>query len=224
MKFSKKSIIVPALGALCFGGVGVGATFALFTDKAETTVSVRAGVVAISTEIELVSYKSLDLAEPVLVPASTTVIDYGIGGSVVKGNDGSLTITNWVPGDQVTFRVSVINGSTIKTKWRLRLASSGTLAEALEDNFPAAPSLWQVAEACPLMNDAPVPTPLMDPVEVTLSFPNTNNNITSRQQGVDNQYQGTDCTYLVIAEAVQGNAVVSNMQIADFAQSETVGK
>lgn len=224
MKFSKKSIIVPALGALCFGGVGAGATFALFTDKAETTVSVRAGVVAISTKIELVSYKSLDLEEAVQVDPSTTVIVYGIGGSVVKGNDGSLTITNWVPGDQVTFRVSVTNGSTIKTKWRLRLASSGTLAQALEDNFPAASSLWQEADACPLMNDTPVLTPLMNPVEITLSFPNTDNNITSRQQGVDNQYQGTDCTYLVIAEAVQGNAVVSNMQIADFAQSETAGK
>ena len=51
-KISIKPIIMSALAAIAFGTVTVGTTFALFTDKAETKISVKAGVVDIENEIK----------------------------------------------------------------------------------------------------------------------------------------------------------------------------
>jgi len=55
MRKQIKPIILSAAAALAFGGIAVGTTFALFTSKAETTIDVKAGKIALKADLKLIT-------------------------------------------------------------------------------------------------------------------------------------------------------------------------
>ena len=100
---SKRNILVGALLSimLCVSVIA-GATFALFTGKAETDIAVKAG------EIKLTATVTPD-------EANTKVF----AGTVNFNNEtNTLELNNIVPMDKVAFTIAVKNDSTVPVKYR----------------------------------------------------------------------------------------------------------
>ena len=123
MKKNIKRIITPALMALAFGSVTVGGTFALFTDKAETTITVESGKVDInSTASDLKAY-SMDPADNTKEVTRTDGTFYNGGTYALV--DQTLTLERITPGDRVEFKLDSANASNVAIKYRFAIQSSG---------------------------------------------------------------------------------------------------
>ena len=108
---SKRNILVGALLSimLCVSVIA-GATFALFTGKAETNIAVKAG------EIKLTATVTPD-------EANTKVF----AGTVNFNNEtNTLELNNIVPMDKVAFTIAVKNDSTVRVKYRTVIIEVGT--------------------------------------------------------------------------------------------------
>ena len=175
---SKRNILVGALLSimLCVSVIA-GATFALFTGKAETDIAVKAG------EIKLTATVTPD-------EANTKVF----AGTVNFNNESNtLELNNIVPMDKVAFKIAVKNNSTVRVKYRtvitgkqddgllagLKLTLNGT-----EYNGTAV-TAWNTLE---------VGTDVAD-VNVVVELPRT----------AGDEYQGKSCVLNYKVEAVQGN-------------------
>ena len=175
---SKRNILVGALLSimLCVSVIA-GATFALFTGKAETDIAVKAG------EIKLTATVTPD-------EANTKVF----AGTVNFNNEtNTLELNNIVPMDKVAFKIAVKNDSTVPVKYRtvitgkqddgllagLKLTLNGT-----EYNGTAV-TAWKTLE---------VGTDVAD-VNVVVELPRT----------AGDEYQGKSCVLNYKVEAVQGN-------------------
>ena len=175
---SKRNILVGALLSimLCVSVIA-GATFALFTGKAETDIAVKAG------EIKLTATVTPD-------EANTEVF----AGTVNFNNEtNTLELNNIVPMDKVAFTIAVKNDSTVPVKYRtvitgkqddgllagLKLTLNGT-----EYNGTAV-TAWDTLA---------VGTNVAD-VNVVVELPRT----------AGDEYQGKSCVLNYKVEAVQGN-------------------
>ncbi len=175
---SKRNILVGALLSimLCVSVIA-GATFALFTGKAETDIAVKAG------EIKLTATVTPD-------EANTKVF----AGTVNFNNEtNTLELNNIVPMDKVAFTIAVKNDSNVRVKYRtvitgkqddgllagLKLTLNGT-----EYNGTAV-TAWNTLE---------VGTDVAD-VNVVVELPRT----------AGDEYQGKSCVLNYKVEAVQGN-------------------
>lgn len=100
---SKRNILVGAfLSIMLCVSVIAGATFALFTGKAETDIAVKAG------EIKLTATVTPD-------ETNTKVF----AGTVNFNNEtNTLELNNIVPMDKVAFKIAVKNDSTVPVKYR----------------------------------------------------------------------------------------------------------
>ena len=222
-KKSLKPIMLSALSALAFGAVGAGATFALFTDKAETTVSVAAGVIDIDSDVTIAAVSSLNANDQ-----GNAILNNGLnatfcnGGSAEVTTDASgkqtLTVSQFTPGDSITLRLAVKNKSTVLSKWRIRMVDDGSiLAKHLVNDFGGAEAGWQDAQ----ISSDPTNGEQLAAKLVTITLPNTDNIITEREQGSDNPYQELEATFTLYAEAVQGNAKVDNrIVVSSYAKDE----
>ena len=212
-----KPILMSALSALAFGVVGASGTFALFTDKAETTVSVGAGKVDVGTSIKINSVQ--ELGEVDVTADANGVYTNSVGGTVkVEGN--AVSLSKWVPGDKAVFEIRNVNFSDVKTKIRFVETHTHTstldLYDALtisyraydeDDNVINNFMEWQLIDpASDLVNGT-----LLSRIVVTVEFPNHGQEITVREQGIDNAYQEANCSILFKLEAVQGNAQVTSL-------------
>ena len=211
----KKSVLISALSALAFGATGMAGTFALFTDKAETTVQVKAGVVDIDTKVSLVRYESSVDDSDVDLSSATSYTNNLVGSSfALTGNQ--IVINKMVPGDALTIKVKNVNKSNVRTKTRF-IAGHGTVEEK-KDLFPAlqlavSPVTGSVADLVkwklnePSVNElgAIVETELNE-IEIRIEFPNVDNVIYAREKGANNAYQDAACTIGFAVQAIQGNA------------------
>ena len=136
-----KPILVSALVAVGFGAIGAGATFALFTDRAETTITAEAGKIDISSTLTTIkTYSAKADTNGTLVDenqakyvyeeqASSEVQGvtryYFVNGGYVtyeagQSGDGTLSIHEMTPGDKVEFSFDIGNGSTVDFKYRMQ--------------------------------------------------------------------------------------------------------
>ena len=212
-----KPLIMSALTALAMGAVGTVGTFALFTDKAETEISIGSGTVKIGTVATLVKYQSSVDGTNQDLTGETSYVNTLVGSSF--GLDGNtINISKMVPGDKLTLRVVSRNESDIKTKIRYVIshAKVGTkkdLFPALKVNFEPENNAtvadlfrWTQHDAAPSGGEE------IHSTLVTVEFPNHGFEITSRDKGIDNQYQDAACSISFALEAVQANAALDPIE------------
>lgn len=199
-----KALAVSALTAFAMVGVGVGGTFALFTDVDDAQVTITAGKVEIAAT----------LGEPVLTSAladedGTMVDENGAkytfqdgwvnGGEFTANPDtGAVTLERMTPGDKAEFDFALTNSSTVNIKYRFVLTAdtpSDVLATGMTISIGDASysglltyrSLWASLE--------PGASPA-SPVHITFHLP----------MDKGNEYQNLSTSYHLTFEAVQGNA------------------
>lgn len=106
MNTTKRSIVVSAILviALCISLVA-GATFALFTSESKVNIAVTSGKVDVTaTASDLV--------------LNTTQAAGNLTETTAKLENGNIVLANLVPGDFVTFNITIHNASTIKVWYR----------------------------------------------------------------------------------------------------------
>ena len=212
-KANIKPLVLSALSALAFGAVGTAGTFALFTDKAETTVQVQAGIVDVDATISDLAFYELGVTTPITETDSNGAYVNSIGGTA-KINGSTLVLNKWAPGDKVTFKLTVKNKSNVDILTRLRETHSTTssvdLYEALDITYTQVSGLdadkifhWNTVGA--VVNQT-AGYDVVSVLNVTIEFPNHGDLITAREEGIDNHYQNSNCTIVLSQQAVQGNA------------------
>lgn len=219
MKKNLKSIIAASAAALAFGAVAVGTTFALFTSKAETNVTVQSGTVKIEQTSEI---KNVFELNDTPVTPTEGVYTNTIGGKTYIDSENSslLHLEKWAPGDKVVFEVNNVNKSNVAIYSRLSVSHTHTSEKDLfdqlaftyqafdkDDNPIAHPDRWTTYEAAPdtstgyLLSRVVVTIEFVDKDEGEILFDGSNRN---------NEYQNADCTIAFTQEAVQGNAYVED--------------
>jgi len=214
-KKNLKPLLISALLAVGFGASSVGTSFALFTDRADTVISVTSGKVDVEMTADATSLKLFSVA----ANAQGTILDennekyelveqannkFANGGSATLENN-TLTISKMTPGDKVTFNVGLKNESNVNTKYRLLYSSAegsedllmgvtGSIkannAEIINlDSTISYVSAWKTLDA-----DVDI-----DDLSVELYLPLTDGN----------RYQDLGATITLSIEAVQGNANVT---------------
>ena len=215
-KSTFKPLVLSALSALALAGVGVGATFALFTDKAEASIDVEAGRVQVGTNASI--YKVFEYngtaAGLEVLPTATDDYTNSIGGTTKKDAQGIFQLKNWAPGDRAQISVEATNSSNVKIKVRLKAVLTGELADALVVKIGNAEftSVQLAAQGNrTLVTDWTELNPGSNPGDlgIEVSFPNVGTEITAREEGENNRHQGQAASLLVTYEAVQGNADVA---------------
>ena len=217
MKKNVKTILLASAAALAFGGIAVGTTFALFTSKAETNVTVQSGTVKVEQTSEITSVFELNDTP---VSASEGVYTNSIGGKayIDSANINVLHLEKWAPGDKAVIEFTNINKSNIAIKSRFTYNHTSTseydLFEKLdfvveaydaEDNPIQHPEYWDTYAAA----EDTTAGYLMSKVVVTITFVDGDNGeIKYDPYNNDNQYQDSNCTIYFSLEAVQGNADV----------------
>ena len=208
-----KKTLVPALAAVAFGLVSAGATFALFTDKAEATIEIEAGVVKVDQAMTVVSVSELgDVA--VAADAEGKYVNSQGGTTFVDpANASVLHLEKWCPGDKVVLTLAVENESNVTIKTRFAEYHSSTSAkdlyEALDISYQFQGGyssaidetnykFWTLLEAPQTSNH------LISTLTITIEFPDGDNGDVFGT--ADNVYQGMNCALVFSQEAVQGNA------------------
>ena len=214
MKKQTKSLVLSALSALALGAVGTTGTFALFTDKAETTIQAQAGIVDINDTLTIISVSELYNES---VSAVNGVYTNSVGSKTYIDEDNAnlLHLEKWVPGDKAVINMLVENGSNVDIRTRMVVSHTST---SNPDLFNALKITYEVKDAgnkdiTGMLNEwrtIPASTQVIQNVKITIEFPNHGEEITFREQGLDNGYQDANCTILFSQQAVQGNAHTPN--------------
>lgn len=203
MKKLGKSVLLSTLAALAFGAVAVGTTYALFTSKAEASVEVTTGKVAVSLELGALSGTSPSkISEDGTIPAdATTDITPEADGSLKFVNGGTamidgtkVIIENMTPGDSVKVPLTIKNESTVAIKYRG--VSTITGSDEMEYKFEGIETKWTKKAAGEQIAAADS--------YVTISLPATATKQSEERVVVS-----------VAVEAVQGNAEVYDDVKAD---------
>lgn len=197
----KKVLLSSAMTiALCLSLI-VGSTFALFTSQSRVDVAVTSGKVDVVASVDgEISYTSS--LGTVLPQSSATLAE----------DSNTITISNMVPGDTITFNIRITNNSTVDVNYRTRFGQqNGTgsdllkalkiqvehVAEDAAEDEPATASLMRGA------NSVVTPYGKLEPgsddmlLKVTITMP---------KEVAAEKYEGVTCTLIYMVEAVQANA------------------
>ncbi|MCQ2802613.1 MAG: SipW-dependent-type signal peptide-containing protein [Bacilli bacterium] len=217
-----KKLFAPIFSIAVLAAVSVGATFALFTDKKETNVSIHAGIVKVGLTTSVSSaYSRYEDPTPFDAKAAAEGTAYAAvyenSNTASVGSDESgrvlITLDRMTPMDDITLKISVANLSNVKIKYRLGFELTGELIPALEVNFDGTdyststvPStkhtLWSSVID-------PETTSLVEDKKLYIAFPDHDGK-EGYADGFDDLYQGKSGNILIFAEAVQGNAHVED--------------
>lgn len=188
---AKSKIIVSAILAiaLCVSLIA-GTTFALFTSEDSVNIAVTAGNVEVEAGLSLVSTASDGVT-------NATVGSFATGGTAkVVGKE--LTLSNVVPGDSATVKISLTNKSTVAISYRVNVAIKGKLAEVLTvSGVQDGKGEWKKLGAKEAIEDG---------IDLTVAFPHGDN---------DNKYMGERGSVTITVEAVQGNAAVEQVYVSN---------
>ena len=175
----KNKIIISSILtiAMCLSLIA-GSTFALFTSNSEVNVAVTSGTVDVD------------------VDASNLTIGSTLGTALGTANltDNVITLTNLVPGDFVTFTLTITNKSNVTVNYRalVKTVEDKGLLDGLVITYNNAfASDWKKLE--------PTTTNVAE-VVVTISLP----------EDANNDYQNTSCKLAYVVEAIQGNVDVQD--------------
>ena len=232
-KKNLRPLILSSLAALAVAGIGTGATFALFTDKAETDVSITAGIVKVSGAVSDLTTYSVQ-ADPngdridenggkYSSVATTVPLVFATGGTASYDQANSiLALDRIVPGDRVTFNFTPSAESNVDILYRfsykvivdsthnLDLAKGlvTTIGSETYDGLQEYTSVWTKLEADASEGPAAIPFDIELPV----------------YRG--NEYQNKSAAILLNVEGIQANAAVANgmVIIANDATAQTETK
>lgn len=142
-----KPLVLSSLAALSMGTVSVAGTFALFTDKAETTVQVGSGEIKVNAALDGITLYSADASLTSGDLAGVITGDYAGTyyykqqiGSFYNGGTASITgttlsVQRMSPGDKVVTNLGFTNDSNIAIKYRLRVNTSNVHGDELLKNL-----------------------------------------------------------------------------------------
>ena len=218
MKTKRKLLITSVASLMLLSTVVVGSTFALFTSKSETNITVTTGKVSVVSEAT-----NLKTYSPAVIPTDHVVKEYiEDTGTFVNGGTATLTANELVldkltPGDKVSFDIHVGNESNVNIKYRVLLTEanpdsatndSKKLFSALKfklaygegeateyENIIKYQSAWKTLAAEGAMDNA----------HIEIELPTT----------ADNVYQGLSTSIKYVIEAVQGNAATEGEELVE---------
>ena len=204
--------------ALCLSAIA-GSTYALFTDKAETSIAITSGDVEVTATMKLGKIYSA-------VANDTKINDYLVdeygqfykhveqdaGVFLNKGTaaveDGKLVVTNITPGDKFDAQIEITNKGNVDMVYRYRIDTDDKLAEAMVITTNDINNGKQSVHGGVTSHTSEWATAVVAPgqtVYVNLSF--------ELPVYVGNEYQSEvaegkimKLTYDIVVEAVQGNA------------------
>lgn len=186
MNTTKRSIVVSAILviALCISLVA-GATFALFTSESKVNIAVTSGKVDVTATA----------SAPVL---NTTLAAGNLTETTAVLDGGNIVLTNFVPGDFVTFNITIHNASTVKVWYRtiITYVTDNGLFAGLVVTLDGEPytGATDISSYTALEVGSADKT-----IAVKIALP----------EGAGNAYQGKSCTISYSVYAVQGNADVT---------------
>ena len=190
----KKSLIsAVVIFALCVSLVA-GATLALFTSEARINVAMTSGTVDVKASVLKDSIETSSFGIP------QTPGYFECGGVAEFDAESNLNLTNMVPGDSVKFKIEIKNYSDVAVKYRVKWAVEGELLGVLEasadgmeiiDNTTAWATWYTPATEADKVKTVPVEIKL--PIDV------------------GDAYQNKSAKITFIVEAVQGNAVLAEV-------------
>ena len=205
--------------ALCLSAIA-GSTYALFTDKAETSIAITSGDVAVLASMKLVETYSA-------VANDTKINDYLVdeygqyykhveqadhvfsnGGYAEVNNDGQIAVYNITPGDKFDAQIEIYNDGNVDMVYRYRITTDDKLAEVMvittndinngkqsvHSGVTSHTSEWVELEVAP-----------GETVYVNLSF--------ELPVYVGNDYENQTIVYDIVVEAVQGNANTNGIDV-----------
>ena len=212
--------------------LAAGGTYALFTDKADVNVAISSGKVDVKAYIDDASVKTYsavwntDAYDIVENAGLTFATDVDGTPSVVLASEGnSLSVSQMVAGDKVTFNLIVENLSDVKIQYQTvikALNDTGLFAdldvsiggEAFTPSQTEVYSTW--TPLAPGSEAIVIPVEIAMPIGDTVLDENYWNNL------VQDQYaQSKSCEISYSVRAVQGNAHVLNPGATD-APSEII--
>ncbi len=193
---NKRKVLVSAILAiaLCVSLIS-GATFALFTSKSEVNIAVTSGKVDVKAVVEglATSHQEADSAEA----SGYKTVEGSLysGAAELDADAQTLTVSNLLPMDKISFNIKVTNESNVKIQYR-------TVIKAVEDDGLFAGLKIKVGEQ--EFNGTTVKTEYVQyavgegnqTIAVSIELP----------QDAGNDYQGKTCKLQYAVEAYQGNA------------------
>ncbi len=216
LKKTPKLVLLTSLGAIIFGGVAVGFTYALFTSEAETKVIATAGKINVSSEINgLQTYSGINITDIVsddaekINPTSKNGQFTNGGTASIDEEKKTLTLDKMTAGDRVTFNVDITNFSNVNSKYRTVITCSeddglysglkittkvGETSSVWDNGFSIVSDYTILAAVSDLEIGEKIKT-----IEVTIDLPSNTNDT----------YQDKSCKLSCIVEAIQGNAYTS---------------
>ncbi|MBE5731802.1 MAG: hypothetical protein E7353_02100 [Clostridiales bacterium] len=120
-----KALIGASLAIAMSASVATGATFALFTDRADVNVEITAGTVDVDASISNIKLYSMDREQPAMEFEN-------LGTADINTENNLLTLTNITPGDKVVFDVNLSSTSNVKTKVRTVIADESDNLELMD--------------------------------------------------------------------------------------------
>lgn len=211
--------------ALCLSAIA-GSTYALFTDKAETSIVISSGNVAVEAELAITAVYSAvasDTAED-----SYLVDEYGqnyaheeqtrknagkhyfINGGYAEltNNNTQLNINKMTPGDRVDVQITVENTGDVDMVYRLKLYANGELQNAMiitTYDGQKASAHSGVENHTSAWSDIVSWKDNVDTRTIDLSF--------ELPVYTGNEYEDKGITYDIVIEAVQGNANTNGIDV-----------
>lgn len=134
----KKKIITLVLSLMLALSVTAGATFALFSTETEVNVAITSGKVEMFATADNFATASAQWSdtEQKYIDVSNNGLNFALGGKVdVATGNQSIDIVNMVPGDSVTFTITIENSSSVAVLYKVDISSndaSSVLFDALE--------------------------------------------------------------------------------------------
>ena len=209
--------------ALCLSAIA-GSTYALFTDKAETSIAITSGDVEVTATMKLGKiysavandtkindylvdeygqfYKHVEQAAGVFLNKGTAAVE-----------DGKLVVTNITPGDKFDAQIEITNKGNVDMVYRYRIDTDDKLAEAMVITTKDINNGKQSVHGGVTSHTSEWATVVVAPnqtVYVDLSF--------ELPVYVGNEYQSeanapVKLTYDIVVEAVQGNANTNGIDV-----------
>ena len=202
--------------ALCLSVIA-GSTYALFTDKAETSIAITSGDVEVTANMVIDSLYSAEALPAGTTAASEYLIDeysqhyahvaqpgkFINGGTAVVDNAGHIVVKNITPGDKVVAKLVIENIGNVDMVYRYKINSADDLADVMvvtTDDGQARLALDNyTSDWYSNVVVAPGETAVL-----LLSF--------ELPVYVGSAYENMDLTYDIVVEAVQGNANTNGLE------------
>lgn len=187
-----KALVGSALAIAMSVSVATGATFALFTDKAEVNVAITAGKVDVEASLDNVRLYSMG------VPQGGTEFE-NLGYANLDTTNNILTLTNITPGDKVEFDVNLSSLSNVKTKVR-------TIVEDVSENQELMSGLVVKVNGVETAVADSSATSGWVTADPTAGYNETMTISIELPEGAGNEYQEKSAKLRIAIEAVQWNA------------------